>query len=252
MNPKIEYIFNNLLAVYKSSPSHHHPWGCTTYANAAGWANITSFLQLHIAHARCRSWPCTCYRFTWKLLAGTFRRNDYKWVTGYANVSFSRSACDNGREWGWGSSSNARGRHSWVMCFSVDFLARTLCKCDWKLSKKIAKVFAAPVFYLLWAATLIFPAGHAAQCNMRQQHAAIGLAARRVGRWEGLQGSPSLWASNVTFDFIFLCQLRKLPSFHNAWKTNQNGAACGTYERPTRWPRGKLQLAVSIRTENTL
>lgn len=103
MNPKIEYIFHNLLAVYKTSTFHLQtppPWGCTTYANAAGRANITSFQQLHIVHARCRSWPCTCYRFTWKLLAATFRRNDYKWVTGYANVSFSRSACDNGRESG--------------------------------------------------------------------------------------------------------------------------------------------------------
>lgn len=81
-------------------PCRLPPWGCTTYANAAGRANITSFQQLHIVHARCRSWPCTCYRFTWKLLAGTFRRNDYKWVTGYANVSFSRSACDDGRESG--------------------------------------------------------------------------------------------------------------------------------------------------------
>lgn len=61
-----------------------------------------------------------------------------------------------------------------------------------------------------------------------------------------------LGASNVTFDFIFLCQLRKLPSFHNAWKTNQNGAACGTYESPTRWPGGNLQLTENIRTENTL
>lgn len=52
------------------------------------------------------------------------------------------------------------------------------------------------------------------------------------------QGASGL--CHVTFDFIFLCQLRKLPSFHNAWKTNQNGAASGTYESPTRWPGGKL------------
>jgi len=33
------------------------------------------------------------------LPACTFMKNDYKWVTGYANVSFSHLACDNATRW---------------------------------------------------------------------------------------------------------------------------------------------------------